>query len=323
MTHVHLDPTPRTLLAGKAERLVTHCVYQIATGKWAGGARLPSVREAEVAWGLDRRTVMKAYHHLQSLGLVVARTRSGFYVTEGPEVGRLARHRHELEALFERCAEMVAEETDLSLQGVFRYFSELAVIRSRERPECAFVECTATQARGHARELETRLGVPCLGLTLAEIDGKASRVPRYLRTLFVSGFHLGELAPTARGSSLQVHAVPIEVSPAVVGEDPGEARGAVLLESDAVEAEAILEDVRVLGFGLPVEARVVEDVESTVAELAADARLLVLLSPRLWGRVGPGVSERPNVRQVVFRIAEEAWPRIADALGLPLGALAG
>ena len=75
----------------KVDRLHTHCLYRIATGKWPEGERLPSVREAERRWGVDRRTVLVAYHRLAEAGLVRRVDRSGFYVASGPELGRLSR----------------------------------------------------------------------------------------------------------------------------------------------------------------------------------------------------------------------------------------
>lgn len=304
---------------------MTDCLYRIATGKWGAGRRLPSVREAEATWGLDRRTVMKAYRHLASLGLVAARSRSGYFVVEGPALGRLARHRHELAALFERCAELVAAESELSLQGTFRYFAELAALRARERPECAFVECTAAQARGHAREITERLGVPCLGATLADLDGKAARVPRSVRTLFVSWFHRAELEPLAGAGPFRVHPVPIEVAPG-----PGLALGprgvlreAVLVDPDPDEAESILADVRAVGLDLPCRTRVGKDLDALAREEAADPGRLVLLAPREWGALGDGTRALANVRRIEFRIAAGAWAEIAEVLGMPLGTVAG
>jgi DNA-binding transcriptional regulator YhcF (GntR family) len=322
MTAIQRDanPGPRALLEGKAERLLTHCIYRIATGRWAGGSRLPPVREAEADWGLDRRTVMKAYRRLQELGLVEARTRSGYYVSEGPAVGRLSRHRHALEALFERCVELVSGQTDLSLQGVFGYFAELAAIRAQQRPECAFIECTSTQARGHAREVSARLGVPCLGMTLQEIDGRPERVPAWLGTLFVSRFHLGELQALQGKDAFRVQPVSIEVAP-LMAEGAGDMREAVLIESDPVEAEHMREDVLALGLEVPLQAHVVdpESLAGAVEELANDDARLVLLSPRMWGRLPALARARPNVREVRFQVAEQAWPTVADALGMPLG----
>lgn len=56
----------------------------IASGALKPGQRLPSVREAARHRRLGVLTVLKAYHLLESRGLIVARTRSGYFVNLRP-----------------------------------------------------------------------------------------------------------------------------------------------------------------------------------------------------------------------------------------------
>ncbi len=311
--------------AARVEGLASHCVYQIATGKWAPGVRLPSVRAAESRWGVDRRVVLAAYRRLDALGLVKRRDRSGFYVAEGPELGRLARHRHELERLHARFEEELVRETGLSPLGAFRWLAELAELREHERPGCAFVECTSTQASGHADEIFSHLGVPCLPVTISELTPGLRRLPDHVRTLLVSAFHVGEVRLLAQGRC-EVASVPIEVAGDLAGGLPAQVERGVLLELDEVDAGNILEDVQRLGLPLELEARSAPDVEPELVDiLEAETahEVVVLLSPRVWGSVDRRWREHPRVRQVVFRVREQAWPAIADAIGLPLGVLGG
>ena len=74
----------------KVEAIFKHGVYEIATGAWRPGARLPSLREARIAFRVNHLTVLRAYRRLVALGLVRNVRRSGFFVSEGTEVGRLA-----------------------------------------------------------------------------------------------------------------------------------------------------------------------------------------------------------------------------------------
>ncbi len=53
----------------------------IRKGELSTGQRLPSVREVGVQRGLSPVTVLKAYHRLEARGLIVARPRSGFFVS--------------------------------------------------------------------------------------------------------------------------------------------------------------------------------------------------------------------------------------------------
>lgn len=54
----------------------------IESGTLKAGERMPSVREASRHRGLSVSTVLKTYHWLESRGIITARTRSGFYVSQ-------------------------------------------------------------------------------------------------------------------------------------------------------------------------------------------------------------------------------------------------
>ena len=69
-------------LGPKVEKIVKHCVFEISTGAWRAGDRLPSVRRAGVSWGVGHLTVLKAYRRLVELGLVRNVERSGFFVAD-------------------------------------------------------------------------------------------------------------------------------------------------------------------------------------------------------------------------------------------------
>jgi hypothetical protein len=242
--------------------------------------------------------------------------RRGFFVASGPALGRVSRHRHELERLYERFETEIVQATGLHPAGALRYLARLAEERESERPRCAFVECTDSQARGHATEVVDRLGVPCRALTLELLDGRRERVPLGVDTLLVSRFHVGELEGLEDSAPPSVVSVPVELSPELELPETSGAP-ALVLETDATEADDLLRDVRALRPSLAVEARVVEEVDGAVRELAGGHALL--LSPRLWGWLDPTLRETDGVQELRFRIAPAAWDSIADALGLPLG----
>ena len=152
----------------KTERIVKHCLYEIATGSFLPGRRLPSLREARELWSVNHLTVLRAYRRLEDLGLVRSVPRSGFFIADNTDVSGLSRHRSDLERSYERLSGRIAKE-GMSVVGAFRYLAQLAEARAQKEPECAFVECTAFQAQGHAQEIRERLGVPCLPLTTGEI----------------------------------------------------------------------------------------------------------------------------------------------------------
>ncbi len=300
----------------KTERIVKHCLYEIATGSWEPGRRLPSLREARELWSVNHLTVLRAYRRLEELGLVRSVPRSGFFIADNTDVSGLSRHRSDLERSYERLSGRIAKE-GMSVVGAFRYLAQLAEARAQKEPECAFVECTAFQAQGHAQEIRERLGVPCLPLTTGEIG----RIPRHVRTLITTSFHHHEVSPLAAPPALGVIDAPIEFAPDLQDRLPRRAREVVIIATDKEVAKHAARDARrVLG-------RKVEAAQASVPELAArleslgSKRSAIVLSPSLWSVLPDEMKQSPLFLPLLYRICEPAWPRIADAIGLPLGAL--
>lgn len=59
--------------------------YRVATGELTPGERLPSLREAAEAWGINMHTVRRAYGELAERGIVDVRPKSGTVVLERPD----------------------------------------------------------------------------------------------------------------------------------------------------------------------------------------------------------------------------------------------
>lgn len=307
----------------KVESLVQHCVYLIATGKWPEGMRLPSIRNAEAAWNVNRLTVQRAYGDLERRGLVTVRPRSGWYVGDRSAIDRVSRHRENLETLYHRFAGVIRSETALSVLGTLRYLARLAEFRSAERPECAFVECTRLQAEAHARELELRFGVPVRPLTLLDI-ARDDGPPVGVRLLLTSLFHFPEVSPWCERSGLAVRGLAIEVSRELSLLMDHE-REVLLLETEEEMARSIAADIAF--HGQKPEVRVIADIERELMRLLDDPYAVahgrsVLLSPRHWGTVHPRWRTHPSVKPVSFVITESAMSSAAEALGLPLGSFA-
>ncbi len=312
----------------KADRVLTHCLYRIATGKWGPGEKLPSVRAAEGEWEVDRRTVLEAYRRLEESGLVTCADRAGYFVSRGSELGRISKHREVLGKLFARWQDELHAETGLSALGTFRYFAQLAAIQAGESPDCAFVECTSTQAQGHCEEIGRRLGVPVLPLTLEEIENEPEKIPASLRSLLVSSFHLGDLRRLKRPKKIPLLPVPIEVAPTNLPKRSKTKPSAVLFDADDEQAHDIADDLRELHPNLSLRSKALRDSSREGVEAAvkhwqskAPSSQIALLSPRIWGRLDSKLQSNRRLREVTFRIREEAWSSIADSIGLPLGVL--
>ncbi|MHC4550546.1 MAG: GntR family transcriptional regulator [Planctomycetota bacterium] len=303
----------------KTERIVKHCLYEIATGAWAPGRRLPSLREARRLWSVNHVTVLRAYRRLAELGLVRSVTRSGFFIADSPGVAGLSRHRAELERAYRRLRGRIARE-GMSVVGAFRYLAQLAEARAREEPECAFVECTAFQAEGHAREVRERLQVPCLPLTTAQTA--SGRIPRHLQTLITTSFHHHEVGPLADPPALTAIHVPIEFSPDLPDRLPRRTREVLILATDEEVAKHAARDARrVLGRKIEGAQVRVPELEARLERMGAGPRRAVVFSPSLWSALPERQRKTPLFLPLEYRICEPAWPRIADAIGLPLGAL--
>ncbi|TXI09863.1 MAG: GntR family transcriptional regulator, partial [Rhizobium sp.] len=61
---------------------------RIAIGELRPGDRVPSVRELNAQSGYSVTTVLRAYEHLEALGVVESRPRSGYFVRAMPAASR-------------------------------------------------------------------------------------------------------------------------------------------------------------------------------------------------------------------------------------------
>ncbi len=304
----------------RIELVCSNITYEIATGLFLPGQKLPTVREAVQRWQIDHRLVLKAYKRLEQLGLVKCVSRSGYYVSVGTSHQIITKHRFELEAMFAEMSKEISKSTNLSILGTFRYLANLAEIQARASPESVFVECTSIQAAGHANEVTNTLSVPCLPMTVDQIDGKLSRIPRQVKTVLVTGFHFAEFESWRTSKRFNLLSVPIEVSPEL--KQPGKGEEAVVFESNESQAEHMNADLRKYLQSTKTRIEVVSDTDSALSDLFGRKRrpkIRAYLSPRLWGQLSSDWRNHENVEQIRFRIVKSAWPSIADAIGLPLG----
>ena len=66
------------------ELLAESLAEMIRSGALKPGQKAPSIRQASARYGVSASTVFKAYYQLESRGLIRARERSGYYVSESP-----------------------------------------------------------------------------------------------------------------------------------------------------------------------------------------------------------------------------------------------
>ena len=307
----------------RIELVCSDITYEIATGVFLPDQKLPTIREAVERWQVDHRLVLKAYKRLERLGLVKSVPRSGYFVAVGTSHEIVSRHRFELQSMFERVSSEISQSTKLSILGTFRYLANLAEIQARANPECVFVECTFIQASGHAEEITNTLSIPCLPMTIDQIGGKLNRIPHQVKTVLVTGFHYAELQHWRSSKRFNLLSVPIQVDPQLI-QHKGEQ--AVLFETEQSQAEHMGADLQQFLQSAKIRTEVVSDIDAALSDVFKNrkqkSKIRAYLSPRLWGEVSQAWRDHESVELTRFRIAESAWPAIADAMALPLGTMA-
>lgn len=314
--HAPIGSEPSAPRAGsKVDAIVKHCVFEISTGAWSPGARLPSVRRAAAEWAVNHLTVLKAYRRLVELRLARNVERSGFFVLDdvAPRVDSPVQV-----ALTELFDEMVLRVDALPgavpRLAAFQFFADLAAVRARAAPEVAFAECTMFQARGHAREVSARLGLPCLALCTRELDA----VPAHVRTVVTTGFHTAEVESVAGQAA--VLTVPIEFSNALAHRLAAAAREVVFFQTDGDIAAHVARDAMQCKAGFRAVAAAgasTDEIEAATRRVLRAKTRAVVLSPTLWGAIPVELQRHPRVFALATEISAGAWPTLERQLAFP------
>ena len=300
---------------GKQGDIVQHCIYEIATGKWPHGSKLPSVREAEKLWGVHRLTVMAAYHELEKIGLIYSKNRSGYYVSESSSDQESDA---ELTSLYQKLEKLVKEETDYNPVYVFKLFSAMAVSSSKEAPAHAFLECTQHQAQDHANEIFEMFDVHVSAVCLSDSKTQTPEIPQSVKHLLTTGFHIGEVKALGKKLGLPVSNVPIEVDRSVITKAAETVRKAIVRELESNMSGSIAQDIQAIAGELSIDQRLVTCVEEEVSDLLKSSdHELILLSPRVWGRVSANIKKGKRVKLIRFKISDGSWKQLSNALKIP------
>jgi DNA-binding transcriptional regulator YhcF (GntR family) len=76
----------RNLKTPIREQIVSQIVWQVASGRLASGAALPSIRALSRQLGVHHNTCLQAYRKLSELGIIQLRHGSGARVLSPPEI---------------------------------------------------------------------------------------------------------------------------------------------------------------------------------------------------------------------------------------------
>lgn len=319
------NPFPSFSTGNKEDGVYEYCLIMIATGKWVAGSKMLSVRQAEKEWGVNRIAIQRAYKKLESHGLIVSKLRSGYFVTNQEDILIVSNYRVELDALLSSFSDEIIRKTGLAPLPAFKYLARLAEVRDREKPMCSFAECTFIQAETLAYEVASKLGITVTPLVVNHIAGNRNRIPHHVRVLFTTHFHYSDLMSFHKTDSLEVVAVPIEVSSNLILELSSSNENFIVLETEEQMALALADDVKTVFRNHSVETLVTDNIHSFLSQISDDEEKYnntkILLSPRVWGNVDKKWRDHPKVSVVQYQISNKAWELIADVVGMPLGSL--
>ncbi|MFO0859822.1 MAG: GntR family transcriptional regulator [Phycisphaerales bacterium] len=310
-------PKPRS---AKADALVNDCIYQIATGAWKPGDRLPSLRDAKSKWGINEVTCFRVYRRLVDDGLVVPRDRGGYFIAASPAVDQLARDADRLRDLFTWFQRGVLARRGSSVLGAARALCQMAEVHAAAHPPCAFVECTSFQAESHAAQVHEQLRFPCAARTTDDLARR--NIPPSVRFLLTTQFHRREVDRAAKSLGIPSLAVGVELDPMLI-ESLRRTRAPQIVVFGLKEglAQSAAADLRRC---LP--SRRIRPHASNASALPRDIKIMsqtpgqaFVLSPSLWSGAAPDIRERADARPLQYRIVPSAWDTISRLLGLPAG----
>ena len=301
---------------GKLGDIVQHCIYEIATGKWTALQKLPSVREAEILWGVNRLTVLAAYRELEKIGLVISKDRSGYYVVDNGEDDVFDTG---LNKLYNKLKNMITKHSDLNLTYAFRYFNAMAISESRANPTYAFLECTDHQAEDHTKEIFQKLNIVVHPICLHSNELLTPEIPQSVELLMTTGFHIREVNGIGKKLKKKVINIPIEVDPNFLKNTQTKIDKMILVELEDTMSSNILNDIKKLIGNVKLEKKLITNIDEELPSLLNDsANQLILLSPRVWGQASSAIKKDKRVRLIRFKISDASWKLISRALKIPL-----
>jgi DNA-binding transcriptional regulator YhcF (GntR family) len=306
--HVRLDPdSPVPLYHQLAEALR----YQIATGALTPGDVLPPLRRAAQEWGVNLHTVRHAYADLAEQGFVRTRAPTGTVVLERRSRGAAE---GKVEAFLAGVLREASQTFGLSLDDLRRGLERAA--RAAEPETVHVVECSETQARELASQLEAAWGVRALPWSL-ERPGEPPAGP-----IVATFFHYNDIRGRWPDRFAHVHFASIRPDPALADHlrpfAGGERAAPVLLcERDESMARNIAADLRSV---LPQDRFGLETFVAARPENALDAagpRQPVLFAPRVWGAMAVEHRADPRAFEVRYVFDPRDLAAIASEHGWP------
>jgi len=294
-----------------AERLE----YEIVTGRLAADDRLPSLRDAADAWGVNLHTVRKAYHELEASGLAEIGPR-GATVARLPVRGGVA-----------GCVESAVREFAARMRGehgvgpaeLRRALERLEATGPEAPARVSLVECSRTLSRDLAGQVAERYGI--------EVEPIDLHDDRSLPEGCVVGtyFHADHLRSRLEGRAGDLHLVrirPRETLLADLARRPadGSLRRLILMDRLPGSAGDLAADFQSrIGGSVPIETRILSD--PLLAFPSTEPGAVVIASPQTWDRLTAELRARPDVVKLEYEVEPADLEGLAVHLGI--GAASG
>lgn len=156
------------------------------------GARLPSIRELETEFGVDRRVVLKAYRTLERDGIVERRERSGIFL------GSRAPGSAELPPSANWVVDLFVSGLGMGIPAP-RLPAQLAAYVSRRRMRALVVECNSDQLSALCAELENDYGFETSAADVDELlaEKNPGKDLTQADVVVTTQFHAGEVEEIA------------------------------------------------------------------------------------------------------------------------------
>ncbi len=292
-----------------------HLKYQVATGAFRPGKRLPSIRRLERELRVNRNTVLKVLRELAEEGVLGRRPRSGFYanaLAASPRAGARRRALRRLTVQFPGWVRPLGLPPLFAARAVARELQRQAAAR----PFIGYVECTPDQLELQGQFLERALDTavrPYLASDL--LRGRAALDPA-ITVLIASRFHYAEIRRRF-GTRRRLQVVPVTTRPTRVffqglaGMSP-RARVVILEPASLPNRE----------FSRGLEAVLPPAWQRRVVDLAALPRRAVFpgaqaifYAPRDRQAVLQRCVQTARLREVVFQIDRESLARALLDIG--------
>lgn len=288
-----------------AERLE----YEIVTGRLGADARLPSLRDAADAWGVNLHTVRKAYHELESSGLAEIGPR-------GATVARLARGAESsgVERAMREFAARMRDEYGAGPAELRRVLERLEVSGAGAADRVSLIECSRTLSRDLARQVSERYGIAVEPIDLH--DDRSLPEGAVIGTYFHAEHLKGRLGERAG----DLHLVRIRPRESLLADlaaraADGTLRRLILMDRLRDSAGDLAADFQSrLGERVPVETRILSD--PLLAFPAAEPGAVVVASPQTWDRLTDELRARPDVMKLEYELEPEDLEQLAGRLGV-------